>query len=199
MRIGWMVAVLLALSRTAAAAAVTVFVTGDVAALTYLTKHTANALFRATGITIHWHTSNPPAAGIPPNWVRIHLSDRTPDDFLPGALAVSFPYSGCEKEVTVFLDRIRLRAPEILRQSSLLAYVLAHEITHVIQAVDRHSSAGLMKARWDGADYAAIFQRRLDFLEEDLLLVRAGLAAGLCRQEAPVTGRSESGIAARLR
>ncbi len=199
MRINWTVVALLGLNPGARAADLTVFVTGDSAALTYLTKSAARSLFRSAGITVDWQGPETPPSGVPRTWLRIELTDRTPDQIFPGALAVSYPYAGCGKGVTVFLDRIRLLAPGILRESAMLASVLVHEITHVIQGVDRHSTEGLMKAHWDGDDRTAIFQRRLGFLPEDVLLVRTGLAAGWCRQAATLTGRSGPGIAARPR
>jgi hypothetical protein len=199
MRIDWMVVALLGLYRSAGAADVTVFVTGDAAALTYMTRSAADSIFRTAGITVDWQGPKPPAAGVPPAWLRIELADRTADDFLPGALAVSYPYAACQERVTVFLDRIRLLAPGILRESALLAYVLVHEITHVIQGVDRHSAGGLMKAHWDGHDRTAIFARRLGFLDEDVLLLRTGLAAGWCRQTAALIDRSGPRIAGRPR
>lgn len=35
----------------------------------------------------------------------------------------------------------------------LLGHVLAHEIGHILQGVERHSSAGVMKEKWDYRDY----------------------------------------------
>ena len=67
-----------------------------------------------------------------------------------------------------------------------------HEITHVIQGVNRHSEAGVMKAHWNAEDRAAIYERRLGFEEWDVHLMRKGLAAGWCGDTASVTGRSES-------
>ena len=199
MKMNWMVVALLGLNPGARAADVTVFVTGDAAGWNYLTKSAVRSLFHSAGITVDWQGPETPAAGVPPTWLPVEFTDRTPDDIFPGALAVSYPYAGCRKGITVFLDRIRLLAPGLLRESALLASVLVHEITHVIQGVDRHSPEGLMKAHWDGDDRTAIFQRRLGFLPEDVLLVRTGLAAGWCRQAVALTGRSGPGIAARPR
>ena len=56
---------------------------------------------------------------------------------------------------------------------ALLGHVMVHEITHVLEGVARHSSAGVMKAHWDLADYHAMTGRPLPFAAEDIRLVRA--------------------------
>ena len=40
----------------------------------------------------------------------------------------------------------------------LLAHVLVHEITHVLEGVDRHTGQGVMKARWTEDDLALMAQ-----------------------------------------
>jgi hypothetical protein len=56
----------------------------------------------------------------------------------------------------------------------ILGNVLAHELTHALEGVARHSSEGLMKAVWSGRDYAGMVSRRpLAFAAEDLDLLRA--------------------------
>jgi len=36
---------------------------------------------------------------------------------------------------------------------SLLAHVIVHEITHLIKGTDEHSESGILKQRWEPADY----------------------------------------------
>ena len=194
MRTGWIFMAILAITRSAAAADVTVYVTSDRGPLNYWTKTIANSIFQKAGVAIDWR-SRPPVTGAPGTWLRIELAEHTPDELLPGALAVSYPYAGCAKGVTVFFDRIRGMARGLEHESALLAYVLVHEIAHVIQGVDRHSDAGVMKARWSAADRDAIFERRLGFLEDDVLMMQQGLAGGRPFHSATLIGRSESGTA----
>ena len=94
----------------------------------------------------------------------------------------------------MFYDRIQSLARGTNRQSALLAYVLVHEITHVIQGVNRHSQTGVMKAHWSTEDQTAILERRLGFEEHDVQLLRQGLAAGWCGGATSLMGRSGSGI-----
>lgn len=60
--------------------------------------------------------------------------------------------------------------------AAVLSYVLAHEITHLLQRNDHHARSGVMKARWDDADFAAIQAASLAFTETDIELIRSGLA-----------------------
>src|SRR5581483_6581187 len=163
MRMGWMAVALLALNQSAGAADVTVFLTGDTAGFNYLTKSAADLLFHQAGISVDWRGPKIPAGGVPSTWLRLELMDRTPMGETTEALGVSYPYAGCDKGITIYLDRIRERARGVLRESAMLAYVLVHEITHVIQGVYHHSTAGVMKAEWDENDRAAIFEKRLAF------------------------------------
>jgi hypothetical protein len=55
----------------------------------------------------------------------------------------------------------------------VLAHVLVHEITHVLEGIARHSASGIMKARWEGADYERIYFAPLPFAGEDLRLIHA--------------------------
>lgn len=191
MRIGRIALALLALNWDAAAVDLTVYVTSDGPAVTSSSKMIASSIFRKAGVAIDWRRQPPPVTGAPRKSLRIELAAQTPEERLPGALAVSYPFARCSKSITVFLDRVRLRANGVDRESVLLAYVLVHEITHVIQGVDRHSEAGVMKAHWSAEDRAAIFGMRLGFVEQDLLLMQRGLAADWCRDPATLTRLSE--------
>jgi hypothetical protein len=54
-----------------------------------------------------------------------------------------------------------------------LGNVLAHELTHALEGVPRHSSEGLMKDIWSARDYAGMLHGPLPFAAEDLDLLRA--------------------------
>ena len=204
MRIAWLLLALLGFNRNAGAADTTVYVTLDRAAGTFAAKRIAGSVFKQAGVTIVWRAPAQAATAAPPAWLRIELAEETPQERLPGALAVSYPYDGCSKGVTVFLDRVRSLARgdkqeavqlQYMRESALLGYVLVHEITHVLEGMGRHSEAGLMKARWDAKDRAAILEGRLAFLDEDVRLIRRGLATRNCYAPAALIAQSQSGIA----
>jgi hypothetical protein len=117
MRIGWISVALLAFSRYAAAEDVTAYVTMKGVAGTDAAKRIASSLLQKAGVSIAW-TPKPPAAGAPRIWVRIELAEGTPDERLPGALAVSYPYGGCSRSITVFFDRVRMLARGVDRESA---------------------------------------------------------------------------------
>ncbi len=195
MRIGWIGMALLALNGHARGGEFTVHVSMDSAAGTYAAKRIAASVFAQAGVRIVWRTAEAPIAG--PFSLHIHMSESTPDELLPGALAVAYPYGGCTRSIAVFRDRIRLLSVRGEREPALLAYVLIHEITHVLQGIDRHSDAGIMKARWNEDDRAAIFASRLRFDEEDTFLMRKALGEGGPCRTLTVTARSAAGTARR--
>ena len=65
------------------------------------------------------------------------------------ALAFAKPYLHEGPCVTVLMDRLQDEADRNPQTTGiLLGHVLAHEIGHVLQAIERHSETGLMKERW---------------------------------------------------
>lgn len=58
---------------------------------------------------------------------------------------------------------------------SLLGHVLAHEITHILQGIDRHSQEGVMKAHWTTEDIVQMARQPLPFEQKDVMLIHRGL------------------------
>lgn len=197
MKIGWIVLALVGTNPNATAVEVTAQVTTDGAASPYAAKRLASSILLQAGVTIAWQSPKPPASGARRACLHIDLVGWSPKGRHPGALAVAYPFAGCSKSITVFVDRIRAVARGVDRESALLAYVLVHEITHVIQGVDRHSEAGIMKASWSADDREAIFERRLGFLEDDVRLMDREPAAGARARPPALTDRSGSRTASR--
>ena len=200
MRTGWILitAILITvmtLGRTAIAADVHAYVTVSGPGVVYAAKEMAGAIFKKVGVTVEWPSSFKPIPGEPGVWLQIRLAEDTPNELLPGALAISYPFAGCSKSIIVFADRVRAMAESGFgRHTFLLAYVLVHEITHVLQGVDRHAPTGVMKASWSLKDRIAIYRQRLDFPQEDIDLIRLGLAKGAC-QQTTLIGQSAPGSA----
>src|SRR5215471_17263266 len=109
MRIGWMITAILAMSRIAAAADVTVYLYRDSAMPVYQVESIAGSLLRKAGIAIAWRGEAPPDTPTG-KWIRVDLAEGTPPSRFPGALAVAHPYAGCSKGITVFVDRVRYTA-----------------------------------------------------------------------------------------
>jgi hypothetical protein len=128
----------------------------------------AGRMFAKAGVRIDWRVGAPKGTAI-----TVGMSDVLRADH-PGALAFARPYEGVH--ITVFYDRIRKEfAPDIA--TVLLAHVLVHEITHVIQGTARHSETGVMKAHWTTADYNRMLARPLPFTDWDIELIQKGLAS----------------------
>jgi hypothetical protein len=105
-------------------------------------------MFDQIGVALVWRDlQHCPGEARP---IVIRLSVNTPRGVLPGALAVSYPFEGVH--IRVFYDRL-LTVTERCPLSVLLAHVLAHEISHILQGTDEHSASGLMKRRWDASDF----------------------------------------------
>jgi hypothetical protein len=84
------------------------------------------------------------------------------------ALAGAQPYTSSGTLISIYEDRVqRLLATLPSVSQVLLAYVLAHELGHVLMGSDYHADAGIMKAQWSAADYAAMRGRALRFTESD--------------------------------
>ena len=140
----------------------------------------AGKMFADVGVKIEWHQeSKCPAEqeGI----IHIKLNTWVPESFYPGALAIAQPYEGVH--IQVFVDRTRKMIDPIRKMvdpttaASLLAHVLAHEITHILQGINRHSECGVMKAKWGQKDYEEMAWKPLNFTDEDVQLIYLGLHA----------------------
>ena len=167
------------LAHAAGPVDVTAFVTTEGRSTVWEARQKASSILERAGVKVKWAKSGNRAAGVA---VRVVLAETTPEELMPGALAIAYPYSGCGKSIRVFADRIRqMTGGRFREETALLGYVLAHEIAHVLQGVDRHSDAGVMKAGWSHEDRTAIYTGRMRFEEEDVRLLRLGLLAGACR------------------
>lgn len=131
-------------------------------------ENTAAAMFVAAGVRIEWRQGHPRDASI-----TVTISESTPLNYHPGALAYALPFEGIH--ITVFYDRLSKMYPPDLR-SALLAHVLAHEITHVLQGVELHSETGIMQAHWTQKEIGKMASKPLSFTPSDIDLMKKGLA-----------------------
>jgi hypothetical protein len=95
------------------------------------------------------------------------------DEDHPRALAYAQAFEG--RHIRVLYDRVLKMGPD--RVVAVLAYVLVHEIAHVLQRTDLHSDTGIMKRRWNDADFALMQRAALYFTDTDVLLIHQGLNA----------------------
>jgi hypothetical protein len=148
-------------------------------------KALAGQMFAKIGIVLDWGKEKP-AGETSRQPIFLELVRGTPENRMPGALAYALPYEGTH--ITVFYDRIeKTESPR-----TVLAHVMVHEITHVLQGISRHSDAGVMKARWTGRDFGAMGCSPLSFTPEDVNLIYLGLTkrtAGTVTQVALAAAR----------
>jgi hypothetical protein len=128
----------------------------------------AAGMFARAGVKVQFRRSD----RCPPGAVYISFSEHTPEQRKPGALAYAMPYEGTH--IVVFLDRIAASV-NIDRFDALLAHVLAHEITHILQGVTCHSDSGLMKARWGRREFQAMVNAPLPFTRADIQMIKQGI------------------------
>jgi hypothetical protein len=127
----------------------------------------AAEMFLTAGVRIRWHYGGQLRAGA----IAITLASQAPAPLTPGTMAFALPYE--RVHVAVFLDRV-LHANGFVLPPVLLAHVLVHEITHILQGIDRHSDSGVMKADWTAHDYEAMVRKPLPFASEDVALIHRG-------------------------
>lgn len=129
-----------------------------------------SSMFAAIHVTIAWRAGleDCPAGG-----VKIALSDAAAPNVSAGALAYAKLREG-DRVVLRYNPHSSDRDP--LHARAIMAHVMAHEVTHILQGVARHSEVGLMKASWDQRDLHRMNTQPLPFTEEDIRLIHDGLA-----------------------
>lgn len=135
----------------------------------------ASGMFATAGVRVNWRTGQP-KADRPERPILIEVSSNTPETFHQGALAYAYPFEGVH--IRVFYDRIE-KASDPRATAMILAHVLVHEITHVLEGFDRHSKEGVMKSQWSLDDFKKMAYEPLPFEPEDVLLIRQGAAKRL--------------------
>jgi len=136
----------------------------------------ASRMFATAGVAIEWRSKGAAACRetAQSDTVSLELVTKTPAANHPGALAYAQPYQG--SEIVVMFDRIERSAIRSSQVSNILANVMTHEITHLLQGSARHSETGVMKAHWGQEEFALMTYHPLPFAPEDIELIRLGLA-----------------------
>ena len=126
-------------------------------------------VFAGAGIRLRWTRPSDPEA------IWIEIACTAPEGTPQGALAMTRLYTRDRASITAFQDRILAvhRSPRLI--APLLGYVLAHELGHRLQGIERHSETGIMKPSWTPADYDQMGKGLLAFTQLDIQLIHAGL------------------------
>lgn len=109
--------------------------------------------------------------------IVVAFSWNTPSTVHPGALALSNPYAaGGAAHVTLFMDRVEpMVDSNPVASAFLLGHVLAHEMAHVLQRINRHSDTGVLKAHWSEMEIRSMQLEHLRFTHYDAALIFQGM------------------------
>lgn len=131
-------------------------------------REVASRMFDTIGVVLRWRMDAPPACG---EDVRMFLADNSPRGVSANALGYAILHPpGCPSIRLLYYRIVENRKHDL--QVCLLAHVMVHEITHVLEGTARHGT-GVMKASWDEADFRVMMFHPLPFAEEDIRLLRA--------------------------
>jgi hypothetical protein len=184
MKTYWTVGILLAAGLTAQAeeCIVTVHVRAGFkwSAMVRRAEGQATGMFREIGVAVRFRNSVPDrvnaaddACGAP---IVVTIDSEASDQRASEhALAYATPFSKSGTCIHIFMDRIGSgRNPYF--ETVLLAHVLVHELSHVLEGVARHSEDGIMKARWDSQERKLMQSHSLSFAALDVDLIHTGIA-----------------------
>jgi len=135
----------------------------------------ATTAFAAAGIEVRWvkgrqlGESHKAAFG---ETLTVVFDATAPAQANPDAAATTILGGVADANTHVFYNRVA-RFQDPVRMPEFLGNVLAHELTHALEGVARHSTEGLMKPSWNVIDYGRMVHGPLPFAAVDLELLRA--------------------------
>lgn len=154
-------------------------------------KLLASDLFKKIGVRLNWHKGEMRAGQ---GSFGIRTVDHAPESATQEALASSRLLASSGVEITVYEDRIRQFLHDHRSVAEVAtAYVLAHELAHVMQGVDRHSESGILKAHWSAQDLKEMAFQKLAFTTFDIGLIHEGLARQMASGRPEPADKPESG------
>jgi hypothetical protein len=135
----------------------------------------AAEMFAGVGVRIEWRAGQRSKSQLlRERAIAVLLTFNTPEQFKPSVAALAAPSEGVH--ITVLYEHLAWSLAKPGLAPALLAHVLVHEITHILEGVARHSATGIMKANWTSGDYYDMQTKTLPFASEDIELIHRGLA-----------------------
>jgi hypothetical protein len=193
MKIGPMLALSMLVATTKAVGAeevekIPVYVENDANVPYPLLSHArtiASDMFFAVGVQITWRAGMPTGTRLRrEHGISVRLTIEDPKEFRSTVGGFTVPAEGMH--ITVLYNRLAWSLAKPGLTPALLAHVLVHEITHILEGVGRHSGTGVMKANWSSSDYYEMQTKTLQFAPEDIELIRRGLANRNTRAVVPM-------------
>lgn len=154
--------------------------------LIWKSQAVASAVFAKIGIQLKWRfDGRKPAAKTVAfqggesltSTLTAEIVPQAPANLNPNALGMVTFSANSPTRIHVFYDRM---AP-LLRQhrahdASILGYVVAHEIGHLLRGISHHSETGAMRTRWTEDDFSKMATGQLLFTSEDAVFMRSYFA-----------------------
>jgi hypothetical protein len=133
-------------------------------------------VYSVAGIQVRWQESNNPSTCQPAQITVVINPDATRGSTRT-ALGISFPLVGEGGRAGVFYSRIERvsRDPTIGLGASVaevLAYVMVHEIGHLVLNWTTHSRDGIMRTNWTLVEFAAMRGGKLFFAAAEASALR---------------------------
>lgn len=163
----------------------------------------AALMFRKAGIDIHWMECRPQLEGVSdpacravdhPMLFVLSITAGT----VPNGSGTALGYAlmqGHGNHAAAIYPRISelVKSHPEYANSSILGSVLAHELAHLVFHSTEHGD-GVMRARWDRADYQAMAQRRLGFTPKQSEKLRSMLTLRMASSGAAAAPRTLAGL-----
>lgn len=102
--------------------------------------------------------------------IEIVFTEQPDDTCRPGVLGYAMLGLNSGTRITIFYNRVRAHGTEA-SMPRVLAHVMVHEVTHILEGVNRHSETGIMKAHWTEQDWTRNRFAPMPFADEDLRLL----------------------------
>ncbi len=112
-------------------------------------ERVTSRIFAAAGIRVEWKVGDPHCNDTAA--IRIQFDAKAEPGLHTDTSAYAQPFAH-GTAIHVFCDRVLQTGPHRLA-AVLLGHVMAHEIGHVLEGMDRHSPTGVMKAHFTLDDY----------------------------------------------
>jgi hypothetical protein len=163
--------------------AVVVYLRGEILVPTDICVHgetVAARMFSEIGVRLEWrHRWLAAGQAQREQAMVINIVRAIPTHAGQNALGTARLYEG--SAITIFYQSLKWAEQRPRLAPMLFAHVLAHEIAHNLQQVDRHSKTGIMKAQWTPKDLETMTDTPLRFEPEDVQWIYLGLAERAAR------------------
>ena len=161
--------------------AVTVFVMNTPPMLSgyalYGAQMAVKDMFARIGVKIAWKWGKVPPMLVGDQCrgpIAIQFDRGEPTGPRGDVLAYATPYAASAAQIHVFPEVILVHNGT-REDVALLAHVLAHEIGHVLERMDRHSASGIMQEHFSSQEIDRMSRGPLSFAAEDVELIHEGL------------------------